>query len=188
MLRQQKRARPEDAAAEVKELATELKHHSCTRPPERADHGRLAPRLVRPGPRRPSACSCSPPSRPSTGQRALQPNGAPGRSWLAWASDAARDQHQLLSAVSTQGLPGAYRASLRLARELVRPEDSLVPCLRTRALEQAVPPALVQRAAAILAVSATRAVPTAAPPPPHCQSASACCWQCCSLPLSGSAA
>jgi hypothetical protein len=55
-LRQKKRSRPEDAAAELKEL--ELKHQSgaaefpaqCARPPERADRGRIGPRKLRPGP------------------------------------------------------------------------------------------------------------------------------------------
>ena len=42
---------------------------------------------------------------------ALQPHGAPGRSWLAWAADAARDQHPLVAAVSTKSWP-AYKASL----------------------------------------------------------------------------
>jgi hypothetical protein len=57
---QNKSSRPEDAAAELKELVTELKAQvvrarlSCAvcsgaRPPERADRGRLRPRLVRPG-------------------------------------------------------------------------------------------------------------------------------------------
>ena len=43
------------------------------------------------------------------GPDALQPHGAPGRSWLAWAADAARDQHPLIAAVSTKSWP-AYKA------------------------------------------------------------------------------
>ena len=39
------------------------------------------------------------------GPGALQPHGAPGRSWLAWAADAARDQHPLVAAVSTKSWP-----------------------------------------------------------------------------------
>jgi hypothetical protein len=45
------------------------------------------------------------------GPGALQPHGAPGRSWLAWAADAARDQQPLVAAVSTKSWP-AYKASL----------------------------------------------------------------------------
>ena len=45
------------------------------------------------------------------GPETLQPHGAPGRSWLAWAADAARDQHPLVAAVSTKSWP-AYKASL----------------------------------------------------------------------------
>ena len=45
------------------------------------------------------------------GPEALQPHGAPGRSWLAWAADAARDQHPLVAAVTTKSWP-AYKASL----------------------------------------------------------------------------
>ncbi len=36
------------------------------------------------------------------GPHAQQPHGAHGRSWLAWAADAARDQHPLVGAVSTK--------------------------------------------------------------------------------------
>ena len=45
------------------------------------------------------------------GPDALQPHGAPGRSWLAWAADAVRDQHPLVAAVSTKSWP-AYKASV----------------------------------------------------------------------------
>jgi hypothetical protein len=39
------------------------------------------------------------------GPEALRPHGAPGRSWLAWVADAARDQHPLVAAVSTKSCP-----------------------------------------------------------------------------------
>ena len=97
-----KRSRPEDAAADLTDLVTELKHRSCAlcrdpRADQRADRGRLGPRKLGPGPehrRRQGARShpsCSPPSRPSTGQTRC--------SWPAWAADTARDrrrQHQEL--------------------------------------------------------------------------------------------
>ncbi len=127
-LRQKKRSRPEDAAAELKELVTELKHRSCA-----PDFPTLCAKALE----RLSALIEDASDRGSFGlaqstaegkalvrilvlaavttkhgPHALQPHGAPGRSWLAWAAaDAARDQHQLVAAVSTKSWP-AYKASL----------------------------------------------------------------------------
>jgi hypothetical protein len=98
-LRQNKRSRPEDAAAELKRadhraqapvLRGQVPRAVCrgARPPERADRGCLGPRLVRPGPehrgrkaRRSSAASCSPPSPRGAVRRRCSPTlplGAPG--------------------------------------------------------------------------------------------------------------
>jgi hypothetical protein len=126
-LRQKKRSRPEDAASELKELVIELKHKSCA-PDFPAQCAAALERL--------SALIADASDRGSFGlaqstaegkalvrilvlaavttkhgPHALQPHGAPGRSWLAWAADAARDQHPLVAAVSTKSWP-AYKASL----------------------------------------------------------------------------
>jgi hypothetical protein len=95
-----KRSRPEDAAADLTDLVTELKHSLCAAILERisalikdaSDQGKLGPgpeHRRRQGAR--SHPSCSPPSRPNTGQTRC--------SWPAWAAHTARDrrrQHQEL--------------------------------------------------------------------------------------------
>jgi hypothetical protein len=126
-LRQKKRSRPEDASAELKELVTELKHRSCA-----TDFPALCAKTLD----RLSALIEDASDRGSFGLAqstaegkalvrilvlaavakkhgpdALQPHGAPGRSWLAWAADAARDQHPLVAAVATKSWP-AYKASV----------------------------------------------------------------------------
>ena len=80
------------------------------RAPERADRGRIGPRRLRHGSEhcRGQGARPIPRARRVTtkhGPDALQPHGAPGRSWLAWAADAARDQHSLVAAVSTKSWP-----------------------------------------------------------------------------------
>jgi hypothetical protein len=124
-LRQKKRSRPEDAAAELKELVIELKHMSCAPdfPAQCAAALERLSALIEDASDRGSfglaqstsegkalvrilvLAAVTTKHRPET----LQP--APGRSWLAWVADAARDQHPLVAAVSTKSWP-AYKASL----------------------------------------------------------------------------
>jgi hypothetical protein len=127
-LRQKKRSRPEDAAAELKELVIELKHKSCAPdfPAECAAALERLSALIEDASDRGSFGLAQSTAEGKAlvrilvvaavttkhGPDALQPHGgAPGRSWLAWAADAARDQHQLVAAVSTKSWP-AYKASL----------------------------------------------------------------------------
>ncbi len=122
---QNKSSRPEDAAAELKELVTEVKHKSCApdfpaqcaaaldRPSalieDASDRGSFG--LAQ------STAECKALVRilvlaavaKKHGPGAL-PQGAPGRSWLA-SADAARDQHPLVAAVSSKSWP-AYKAAL----------------------------------------------------------------------------
>ena len=124
---QNKSSRPEDAAAELKELVTELKHKSCAPdfPEQCAAALERLSALIEDASDRGSFGLAQSTSEGKAlvrilvlaavttkhGPEALQPHGAPGRSWLAWAADAARDQHQLVAAVSTKSWP-AYKASL----------------------------------------------------------------------------
>ena len=125
-LRQKKRSRPEDASAELKELVTELKHRSCA-----TDFPALCAKTLD----RLSALIEDASDRGSFGLAQSTAEGKAlvrilvlaavakkhgpdalqqphhGRSWLAWAADAARDQHPLFAAVSTKSWP-AYKASL----------------------------------------------------------------------------
>ena len=126
-LRQKKRIRPEDAAAELKELVTELKHKSCAPdfPEQCAAALERLSALIEDASDRGSFGLAQSTSEGKAlvrilvlaavttkhGPEALQPHGAPGRSWLAWAADAARDQHPLVAAVSTKSWP-AYKAAL----------------------------------------------------------------------------
>jgi hypothetical protein len=126
-LRQKKRSRPEDAAAELKELVTELKHKSCALdfPAQCAKALERLSALVEDASDRGSFGLAQSTAEGKAlvrilvlaavttkhGSDALQPHGAPGRSWLAWAADAARDQHPLIAAVSTKSWP-AYKASV----------------------------------------------------------------------------
>ncbi len=97
-LRQNKRSRPEDAAAELKKMVIELKHRSCAPDfpaqcaaaldrvsaliEDASDRGSFGQWLRAPlKARRSSASSCSPPSPRSTARRAAAPRcplGAPG--------------------------------------------------------------------------------------------------------------
>ena len=126
-LRQKKRSRPEDAAAELKELVIELKHRSCA-PDFPAECAKVLDRvsaLIEDASDRGSFGLAQSTAEGKAlvrilvlaavakkhGPDALQLHGAPGRSWIAWAADAARDQHPLVAAVSTKSWP-AYKASL----------------------------------------------------------------------------
>jgi hypothetical protein len=125
-LRQAKRSRPEDAAAELKELVTELKHKSCAPDfPEQcaAALERLSALIEDASDRGSFGLAQSTAEGKALvrilvlaavttkhGPHALQ-QPHHGRSWLAWAADAARDQHPLVAAVSTKSWP-AYKASL----------------------------------------------------------------------------
>jgi hypothetical protein len=107
-LRQKKRSRPEDAAAELKELVTELRHKSCAPdfPAECAKALERLSALIEDASDRGSFGLAQSTSEgkalvrivvlaavtTKNGPHALQPHGAPGRSWLGWAADAARDQ------------------------------------------------------------------------------------------------
>jgi hypothetical protein len=126
-LRQLKRSRPEDAAAELKELVIELKHKSCAPdfPAECAKALDRVSALIEDASDRGSFGLAQSTAEGKAlvrilvlaavakkhGPDALQPHGAPGRSWLAWVADAARDQHPLVAAVSTKSWP-AFKASL----------------------------------------------------------------------------
>jgi hypothetical protein len=127
-LRQAKRSRPEDAAAELKELVIELKHKSCAPdfPAQCAAALERVSALIEDASDRGSFGLAQSTAEGKAlvrilvlaavttkhGPDALQPHGgAPGRSWLAWTADAARDQHPLVAAVSTKSWP-AYKASL----------------------------------------------------------------------------
>ena len=125
-LRQKKRSRPEDASAELKELVTELKHRSCA-----TDFPALCAKTLD----RLSALIEDASDRGSFGLAQSTTEGKAlvrilvlaavakkhgpdalqqphhGRSWLAWAADAARDQHPLVGAVATKSWP-AYKAAL----------------------------------------------------------------------------
>ncbi len=98
--------------AQAQVVRSRLSRTVCrgARAPERADRGRIGPRRLRPGSEhcRGQGARPIPRARRVTtkhGPDALQPHGAPGRSWLAWAADAARDQHSLVAAVSTKSWP-----------------------------------------------------------------------------------
>jgi len=126
-LRQKKRSRPEDAAAELKELVTELKHRSCAPdfPAQCAAALERLSALIEDASDRGSFGLAQSTTEGKAlvrilvlaavakkhGPDALQQHGAPGRSWLAWAADAARDQHPLVAAVSTKSWP-AYKAAI----------------------------------------------------------------------------
>ena len=126
-MRQKKRIRPDDAAAELKELVIELKHRSCAPdfPAECAAALDRVSALIEDASDRGSVGLAQSSAEGKAlvrilvlaavttkqGPEALQSHGAPGRSWLAWAADAARDQHPLVAAVSTKSWP-AYKASL----------------------------------------------------------------------------
>jgi hypothetical protein len=126
-LRQKKRRRPEDAAAELKELVTELKHKSCAPhfPAQCAKALEWFCALIEDASDRGSFGLAQSTAEGKAivrilvlaavttkrGPDALQQHGAPVRSWLTWAADAARDQHPLVAAVSTKSWP-AYKASL----------------------------------------------------------------------------
>ena len=133
-LRQNKRSRPEDAAAELKELVTELRHQSCAaRFPAQcaAAFDRLSALIEDASDRGSFGLAQSTAEgealvrslvlaavAESRGPEALQPHGAPGRSWLAWAADAARAQDPLAVAISTTSRP-AYKASLVDSKQLL---------------------------------------------------------------------
>jgi hypothetical protein len=127
-LRQKKRIRPEDAAAELRVLVTELKHQSCAPdfPAQCAAALERLSVLIEDASDRGSFGLAQSTAEGKAlvrilvlaavakkhGPEALQPHGgAPGRSWLAWAVDAARDQHPLVAAGSTKSWP-AYNVSL----------------------------------------------------------------------------
>ncbi len=123
---QNKSIRPEDAAAELKELVIELKHKSCA-PDFPAQCDKALERicaLIEDASDRGSFGLAQSTSEGKAlvrilvlaavttkhGPHAMQPHGA-RRSWLAWAADAARDQHPLVAAVSTKSWP-AYKTAL----------------------------------------------------------------------------
>jgi hypothetical protein len=123
-LRKAKRISPEDAAAELKELVSELKHQSCAAefPAQCAKALDRLSELIEDASDRGSFGLAQSTAEGKALVRilvlaavttkhgdALQP--APGRSWLTWAVDAVRDQHPLVAAVSTKSWP-ACKASL----------------------------------------------------------------------------
>ena len=125
-LRHKKRSRPDDAAAELKELVIELKYRSCAPdfPEQCAAALERLSALIEDASDRGSFGRAQSTAEGKAlvrilvlaavttkhGPGALQQHGAP-RSWLAWAADAARDQNPLVAAVTTKSWP-AYKASL----------------------------------------------------------------------------
>ena len=122
-----KRRRPEDAAAELKELVSELKQAACSAdfPAQCAAALDRISALIEDASDRGSFGLAQSTAEGRAlvrilvlaaltnkhGPGALQPHGAPGRSWLAWAADAA---HPLVAAISTKTWP-AYKASASAA-------------------------------------------------------------------------
>jgi hypothetical protein len=130
VLQVKKRRRPEDAAAELKELVIDLKQAACSPdfPAQCAAALDRISALVEDASDRGSFGLAQSTAEGKVlvrilvlaaltnkhGPGALQPHSAPGRSWLAWAADAA---HPLVAAISTKTWP-AYKASASAAAAL----------------------------------------------------------------------
>jgi hypothetical protein len=136
-----KRRRPEDAAAQLKELVVDLNHGACASefPARCAAALERMSALIEDASDRGSFGLAQSTGEDKAlvrilvlatvakihGPAALQPHGAPGRSWLAWAADAARDQHPLVAAVSSTTWP-AYEASLEAEAPAAPPSPPLL--------------------------------------------------------------